>query len=381
MELKRSVVKLLLTTLFLLSGICSFAQFNRDWSYSYADLKDDAKENLYFRFEGNSFMKNNEYYSEFIQGYTLIGYSVQPSLMYYVNSKLRLKAGVHLLKYDGVSEFTEVMPVYSAHVVLSEHLDMIIGSLKGDVQHKLIDPIFDPENQYTRPVESGLQFLFSNKNLRADIWVDWDQFIFDGDTIPEKFTSGLSSEFILNKPQAAIDVSIPLQMIVRHVGGQISNYSQESTTEVNVVTGVKLERKLDDGFIRSAAFSSYIAFYKDLSGSAGYEFTSGTAFYPVMNLTYKYGEFMTGYWYAKNFIAPQGSSIFQSVSSRDDNYYQKKRHLLNTKFSYVKNIGKQAKFTAMIESYYDLDSYSLDYVYGVYLMFTPNFFIKNISFD
>ncbi len=381
MRLKRSVLKLFLFTLFLLTCFCSFAQFNRDWSYTYAEFKDDAKENLYFRFEGNSFMKNNEYYNKFIQGYTLIGYSVQPSLMYYVNSKLRLKAGVHLLKYDGVSEFTEVLPVYSAHVVLSDHLDMIIGSLKGDVQHKLIEPIFDPENQYTRPVESGLQFLFKNENFRADIWVDWDQFISDGDTIPEKFTSGLSSEYFLTKSDADIKVTIPFQFLIRHVGGQISDYSEESTTEANVVTGVKLEKKWEDGFIRSAGFSNYIAFYKDLPGSAGYDFTSGKALYPVMNFTYKYGEFMTGYWYAKNFIAPQGSSLFQSVSNRDESYYQEKRNLLNTKFSYVKNIGKQARFTAMFESYYDLDSNSLDYVYGVYLMFTPNFFIKNIPFD
>lgn len=380
MMLNQRIFKFILPTLILLINLNAFAQLEREWRYTYADFTTNEESNLYFRFEGHNFFKNNEYFGDLIEGYTLMGYSVQPSLQYYVSPKLRIKAGVHLLKYNGISDFTEVIPVYSAHLKLAKNFDMIMGSLKGDVQHKLIEPIFNPENQYTRPVESGLQFILENNRFYGDVWIDWDQFIFSGDTIPEQFTFGISSAYTLVKSKNGFKVDIPFQFVARHIGGQISNYSEELQTQVNIVSGLNVEKELGDGFIHKIALSAYCVLYKDLTESAGYDFTSGNAIYPVVNVDYKYGEFMLGYWSADNFMSPQGSSLFHSVSSRDEAYYIKDRQLLNAKISYVKNIAKQVKFSAMFESYYDIDAGAFEYSYGLNLVVTPNFFIKNIPF-
>ena len=147
-----------------------------------------------------------------------------------------------------------------------------------------------------------------------------------------------------------------------------------------MVTGVKLEQNTGTGFIQKVGLSAYIATYKDLANESGWHFHSGSAIYPTANITYKYGEFMLGYWKAKNFIAPKGSNLFQSVSDRKVGFYKKNRQMLTSKLSFSKTFMKQIKFSAMLETYYDLDASQLEYSYGLNLVFTPNFFISKINF-
>lgn len=153
----------------LIVSLNLFGQLDQKWRYYYPEFKDNAENGLYFRLENNNFMKNNEYFGEYTEGYTLMGYAIQPSMMYYAGSRLRIKAGLHLLQFSGVSEFTEVLPVFSVHAQLTDKLDLIMGGLKGDVHHRLIEPIFDTEHQYTRPIENGFQFVFQGDHL----WLDY----------------------------------------------------------------------------------------------------------------------------------------------------------------------------------------------------------------
>jgi hypothetical protein len=359
----------------------SVAQVDQTWRYYYPEFKKDAENNLYFRLENNNFVKNNEYFGNFIEGYTLMGYTFQPSLMYYAGSRLRLKAGVHVVQFSGMNEFTEVLPTFSIHTQLSNNLTLLMGGLKGDVHHKLIEPLFDPENQFTRPIENGFQFLYNSNKFWFDAWIDWEQFIFIGDTKPEKFTAGISSEFDLTKPESNFKITIPGQLIATHLGGQISNYTERMQSLANLATGVKLTYKVGDGFIRNIGLATYFATYHDLTGQSGWDFTGGDAIYPVAEVNYKYGSFMTGFWSAHNFLAPKGSAIFQSTSNYQQGFYTQDRNLITTKLSFTKTFMKQIKFSAMVETYYDAPASQFDYSYGLNLVFTPNFFISKIKFD
>lgn len=381
MRVRGNLKKILCVGIFLLIKANIFSQINEVGRYYYPEFNRNAESNLYFRLENNNFVKNNEYFGDYTQGYTLMGYTLQPTFMYYAESRLRIKAGVHLLQFSGVSEFTEVLPVFSVHVKLTEKLDLIMGGLQGDVHHKLIEPIFNSEYQYTRPIENGFQFLYNNDRLWYDIWIDWEQFIFLGDKKPEKFTAGISSSYTFTPPKSSIKISSPLQFVATHVGGQISDYSETSQTLTNLVTGIKLEQNIGTGFIQKVGLSAYVATYKDLANESSWHFHSGRAIYPTVNISYKYGEFMVGYWNAQNFIAPKGSSLFQSVSDRSIEFYKKNRHLLTSKLSFNKTFMRKIKFSAMFESYYDLDASQMEYSYGLNLVFTPNFFISKISFD
>jgi len=358
-----------------------FAQVDQTWRYYYPEFKEDAGSHLYFRLENNNFVKNNEYFGDYIEGYTMMGYTIQPTLVYYAGTHLRLKAGAHAIQYSGMDNFTEILPTFSIHAQLTDKLDLIMGGLQGDVHHKLIEPLFNPENQYTRPIENGFQFLYNSKNLWLDAWVDWEQFIFLGDDKPEKFTAGISSELTFTNPNSYWNISVPIQMVATHLGGQISNYTEDMQSLANLATGLKLKHKIGDGFIQDIGLSTYLASYHDLTGKSGWDFSSGTAIYPVADVTYKYGVFMAGYWRAHNFLAPKGSPLFQSTSNYKNGYYSEYRDLVTAKLCFTKTFMKQIKFSAMVETYYDVPVKQLEYSYGINLVFTPNFFITKVNFD
>lgn len=370
-----------LVLLILFIGIIQAeAQLDQVWQYHYPEFGTGQDNNLYLRIENNNFVKNNEYFGDFTEGYTLIGYAIQPSLMYYAGSKLRIKAGLHVLKYSGMTDFTDVIPTFSIHTKLNDNLDLIMGGLKGNVQHRLLEPLFNPENQYKRPIENGFQFLYNNEHMWFDAWVDWEQFIELGDTKPEKFTAGISCEYTFLNNNNNWTISIPGQFIATHLGGQISNFDEPMQSLANVASGIKFSKSTGYGFIQRVGFSTYGAIYQDLTKKSGLPFTNGQAIYPVGEIDYKYGQFMLGYWHANNFVAPKGSHIFQSVSDYQD-VYQAKRELLTSKLSFCKDFLHKIRFSAMIETYYDLSNAQFDYAYGFNLVFNPNFFLKKVHFD
>lgn len=369
----------------LILTLCVFTnakgQMDQVWRYYYPEFAGDASHNLYLRLENNNFVKNNEYFGNHTEGYTMMGYTIQPSLMYYAGSNLRIKAGVHIIYYSGLSEFTEVIPTLTIHTKLGDHLDLIMGGLKGDVHHRLIEPIFNPENQYTRPIENGFQFIYDNNKLWLDAWVDWEQFIIVGDDKPEKFTAGISAEYKLINTDTGWNLNIPGQLIATHLGGQISDFEEPMQSLANMVSGFKLNKNIGYGFIQRIGLSGYATWYQDLTEKSGLPFTAGHALYPVGEIGYKYGELMLGYWYGNNFVAPKGSTIFQSISDYKPGFYERERQLLTAKISFSKDFLHQIKFSAMLESYYDIPASQFDYAYGFNIVFTPNFFLKKVYFD
>ncbi len=371
--------------LVLILAICVFTsaegQMDQVWRYYYPEFAGGASHNLYLRLENNNFVKNNEYFGDQSQGYTMMGYTIQPSLMYYAGANLRIKAGAHIIYYSGMSQFTEVIPTFSIHTKLGDNFDLIMGGLAGDVHHRLLEPIFNPENQYTRPIENGFQFLYDNDRFWFDGWVDWEQFIVVGDDKPEKFTAGFSAEYQFLKGNSNWDISIPGQMIATHLGGQISEYEEPMQSLANLASGVKFSRNTGYGFIQRVGIATYGAWYQDLTEKSGLPFTSGHAIYPVGEIAYKYGEVMLGYWYANNFVAPKGSALFQSISDHNSDYYQQERNMITGKISFSKDFLQQIRFSAMFETYYDIPSSQFEYAYGFNLVFTPNFFLKKVHFD
>ena len=149
-----------------------------------------------------NFVKNNEYFnpisgSEFIlasglpwsidkslwiEGYTLTGFFFQPELVYNPSAKITLRGGAHFLKYSGARKFSEIRPVFSTSLNLSENTVLTIGSLIGSDKHKMFDPHFNNERLYYSYVEDGLQLRTENDHFFNDTWMSWENFIFKGDT-------------------------------------------------------------------------------------------------------------------------------------------------------------------------------------------------------
>ena len=357
----------------------TFAQLDQVGRRYYPEFDTTANSDLLFRLENNNFLKNNEYFGNYIEGYTLIGFSLQPSLIYYAGERFRLKVGVHLTQFFGASEFTDVIPVVSAHLKATKRLDVIMGALSGDVNHNLIEPMFNPEYQYLRPVETGVQFLYNSTRFTMDAWIDWEQFITWGDTIPEQFTAGFSSNTNVTNSGSRWEVSIPVQLLAFHQSGQISDYDDISYSLVNTLVGVKLGADIGGGFVNKFWFNASHLGYKELSGPYGLGFESGYAIYPVGGFDYKYGQFMMGYWYADNYFALKGNPIFQSVSNYKEGFYSRHRNVGTIKLDFTRTYFKELSFTANFAAYYDFQASQFDYSYGVSIIYTPNFKIANFN--
>lgn len=370
----------LLATTALIVMILMQAKAQNDLSIRHTHIEFDSTKTkqLIFQLENHNFLKNNEYFGDLIEGYTLTGYSLQPALCYYPTTNFRLTAGVHLQQYNGTKTYDKVLPVLSAQVRFNNRLSMIMGAIKGHVHHNMPEPLLDPEWQINRPVETGIQFLYNTTRFKADLWLDWNQFIKQNDTIPEKFIAGLNGHFFLNRPNNAWELQIPLQMVASHRGGQISNYDEPMESLVNLGTGITAERKLG-GKLKGIKLSAQMFYFKDLTDKKERPLNSGYALYPNICLNTTWGEALVGYWHGHDFFSPKGNPLFISTSTYLDDFYRKNRDLLTMKYNYNLMIKGQLKFNFGAEAYYDLNSNQLEYFYGLNLIFTPSFKITTLN--
>ena len=103
---------------------------------------------LLVELESLSFFKDNEFAGKVVKGYTLPGFWLQPKLTYYPTEKIKLELGAHLLVYHGANKYpsmayqdiaywkgnqyqngTHILPYFRAQMALSEHVDVVLGSL------------------------------------------------------------------------------------------------------------------------------------------------------------------------------------------------------------------------------------------------------------
>ncbi len=368
-----------LLSLFVLAMLNANAQNDLSIKQTHIDFDSTKTKQLLFQLENHNFFKNNEYFGDQIEGYTLGGYSLQPALTYYPTPYFRLTAGIHLQQYNGTKTYDKVLPVLSAQVRFNNRLSMIMGAIKGHVHHNMPEPLLDPEWQINRPVETGLQFLYNTKRFKADLWLDWNQFIKHNDTIPEKFIAGLNSSFILSNPEAIWNWEIPLQLVASHRGGQISNYDEPMESLVNLGTGITAEKKMDGKF-KSIKLSSQLFYFKDLTDKKERPLNSGYALYPSVCLNSSWGEALVGYWHGHDFFSPKGNPLFISTSTYMDDFYRENRDLITLKYNYNLVFKKQLKFNFGLEAYYDLKNQQLEYFYGLNLIFTPSFKIMTLDY-
>ncbi len=374
----RSFILSLIVLIFLFPASMA-SQSDMSGRYTYAQF-DTAKQNdLIFRLETNVFFKNNEYFSDYTQGYTLPGFILRPEVVYYAGNRLKFTAGANLIQFFGDDHLFDVKPVVSAQLRASDKFFIILGALKGNLQHGLIEPVYDPDNQYFRPVENGLQFLFNSRRFSFDTWLDWEQFISWGDTVPERFTAGFTGNLAITGKDSKIEVGLPVQLLASHQSGQISDYNDDTYSMLNTVLGLKTGVNAGSGFIRRVWVDGYYLGFSQFSGSMDLGFESGYALYPLTGFDYKYGQFMVGYWYADNFYSLKGNQEFMSISDFKDDFYSRYRNMGTAKATFYKSfMDDQIKLNVCFNVYYDFPSSLFDYSYGVSLIYTPEFRIINL---
>ncbi|PLX11944.1 MAG: hypothetical protein C0597_14240 [Marinilabiliales bacterium] len=331
---------------------------------------------LYLQIDNTNFIKNNEYFGDIAEGYTLLGFNIAPKLVYSPSSKIKWSAGGNFLSYYGRENEVEARLLLSFQYKIYPNLDLILGNIYGTVNHRMIEPLLEFERYLDKNVENGIQFLWKSDRIFADLWLNWEQQILQGDPYQEKFNVGLSSDFLI-VDQDNYRILIPFQNIVQHIGGQInSNNDEPLTTIFNNATGVKLAKLVNQKFIKKFILSSYIVNYQDLSPQKRQLFIDGTASYTTLDLMNDYFDLSLGYWYGEQYIAPLGNPLFESYSRTKFYVEEPIRQLAIAKLSYHKEVIKNTDLGIRIEGFYDIPAGTTDYTWAIIVVFNEKFFLK-----
>ncbi len=305
--------------------------------------------------------------SQWIEGYTLIGYFVQPELVYNPSDRVTLRAGTYLLKYSGKDSFTKVMPVFSTSLKITKNTTLIMGTLSGSNSHKLYDPVFNHERLYKNYNEEGFQVTGNYKRIFNDMYVSWDNFIFSNDTTREIINFGESFRYTFPVISGFIHPSIPLQLQFKHFGGQISNYPGHMETYFNLMTGLGCDFDIAGGRYGEAGVEVLGFINKEFPGKPVSGITSGHAAWIKGHYSYKGLHFGASYWKAHDFFAPNGNPVYASVKDNTSGYVVPDREILNNTL-YIKLFPEKfLEFYLEAETYYDLKMKNLDYAFTLHL--------------
>jgi hypothetical protein len=373
--------KILIILLVAEFPVLLFAQENESLRWDeYASFKEDyhidtiLHDQFYIRIKNANFFKNNEYANEFKIGSSLSGLFLEPTIDYYAGRQTRIRAGVHFLKYNGRDDIERSVPVLTVQHSLNEHIDMVFGTLFGTVNHGLKEPIFSFEKYLIDNYENGFQFLFNYPDFVGDLWLNWEQFIQEGDPFQEKFTAGLSMCFDLYKG-GNFSISLPVQTYFRHQGGQIDNSNLPAGTQSNFVQGLKMQWFSESDFIDLMVLEQDFFQFLEINPGTNIEIPYGSGNYTSLTVGTRMGDFSVAYWKAKNFTSPHGEVLFLSNSAYDPDFYMADREVLSIKYQYHYKINDFLDFILRIEPYYHFHSDRLDHSFGVSLLVDKSFFL------
>ncbi len=327
---------------------------------------------LFAEFDNVNFFRNNEYQNAFVEGYTLLGFHLNPQLSWRLSENTKISGGIHLLKYSGITDFSKAEPVFSIEQRLFNGLRLIMGSIYNEENHHFIDPLYHKEKRFIEPMETGLQFLLNKNFLKGDIWLNWQKFIFQNSPFQEEFEVGafISPEIIRTEDATW---HLPLQFLAKHRGGQIDTSPNPVQSIMNFAAGPKVAYRFQSAFINKIMISARYLGYRDISPEKQLDITQGKAFYTGIHFLNEFLDLSLSYWYADDFLAIQGNPIY-SVVSAVNSVHRNKKELIISQLKYTKNYNPGI-FSAGIEFYLNPASGHLDYTYEISLIVRPDIFI------
>jgi hypothetical protein len=321
---------------------------------------------LYFNFYNANFLWNNEFFNDIVNGYTLIGYFITPEFQYHISPNIKIQGGLHLLKYTGLKDFTQIVPTYSA-IYTHNDFALIMGKIKGTINHRLPEPILFSERYFTNHLENGVQYLLNKEKLQIDLWLDWQSFIFPMDNKQEELVAGLSARPWLIKNENW-EMGTPVWMLTGHRGGQIDTSSANMKTVMNYGVGFFLQKNMPYRFLEKVSFETQAIGFSDNSPTVESLYKKGAGWMNQVSLGYHDNFFRVSYWRSHQFLSLMGHPMYQSYSEKGAGFHQAHRELLSFHLFYSKSIHKSIYLGFMGDTYIDLNSGDADYSMGMTLI-------------
>jgi len=316
-------------------------------------------------FYNNNFIKNNEYFGPYTEGITYIGSIVQPEVSWSLSKNFSLSAGWYFRYFYGQESFQQSLPVFRARYTFMKGAQLIIGQLKGQLEHGYIEPIYNTDNYFIKNPENGVQILLDRKRLHTDFFMDWETFLLPGEAHQEVITGGLLATYTLNDFIDKRGLSIDFQSIIHHFGGQCDITDNPLQSRANIAAGLKYAFVPGLKILNRLTLSSYYIQAQELSQTNLIPFKSGFALQNTVTFENKWAKLSTGWFHGEYFFAPMGDYLFQSVSQFNNWYVGETKNLITTKLLIDHQIMKGVNFGFRFESYYDTQRKSNDFSYGL----------------
>jgi hypothetical protein len=371
--------RLLFFILVLLHFSVAKAQLDNTFLSDKISLHDNDS-NLYgIRIQAVSYLRNTEYFNNIEVGRTLFGYQLNPSFYIQPHKHILLQAGVYLRSdFGSKSVFTQAMPTFSLKLLNGKSY-FIFGTLEGALAHALAEPLFDISSGIERHIENGFQFRSVREKLFADVWINWERFIERGSPFKEQFTAGFNIKPRLFHAKEKFSLSLPIQFIAHHKGGQIDTDTSKMIMVFNGGTGIEADYITGNHYLKRVTFNAMRLFYRENSNSGYFYVRNGNGKYANLLLQTKWLSLMFSYWNGHNFIAPRGTSIYQSVAIDKPGYTETERRLLFIRFMYEREIAQNFFLVIRYEPFIDLNNKLSDYSYSVYITYRDHFGLGRLS--
>lgn len=366
-----------LLIVFLLALVHSVnAQLNNSYLYNRIRPADSLTNELHLNFYNFNYVRNYEYSNDFHDGYTLYGTQLEPQLTYYAHPNLAITAGAYLRK-----DFGNERGLYDAKPLLNikyskKDLTLVFGRLEGNIQHNYIEPIYNFERKITTPIEYGTQLLIDKEKFSLDAWIAWEKMIYRGDAAKERIVGGFTSDITLVKNNG-LRLSIPVQALIYHTGGQIDVLNEiPLSTLLNAATGFTLSKNI--GYhIKQVYTKNYIAAYKDNSPTKTRAYKGGFGLWLNAGIDTRWGNLAASYWQGNKFITIKGMPLYQSVSENLNNFgfTADKRRILMLRYQYQRELLPNLFLDVRFEPHFDLDNAekNLQFNQSFFLTYRENF--------
>jgi hypothetical protein len=316
-----------------------------------------------------SFLKDNEFMNPVTEGYTMIGFFIQPVIVYSPGRKFSLSLGTQISGYSGESGLEIPELVFSSTWNITPRSRLIIGTLDGSDKHRMEDPVFYSEKLYTSYNENGIRLVNDYDHFFSDIWVNWENFIKKGDTTRETFTGGISFRYISSSIGDMISLEVPVQCIFKHYGGQVSDYAGEAETYFNASAGLRVNADLGGGKYGKAGVEFTQFLYSELTNWGNAGLTDGRASWVRFYYDFKFLKFCSSYWKSHDFYAPNGNPIYSSISNYQEGIFVHDREMWTNSVFLKFRPGGYFEFLAGFETWYDTGFKRFDSAITIHLRF------------
>lgn len=319
----------------------------------------EQERQLSIEMDNLNFFRNNEYAGRMIKGYTLPGFWAQAKAVYHPLRTVRLEAGFHAFVYHGAYKYPatayqdiarwkgnqyqtgiRLLPWFRTQAMLSEQVTVVLGNIYGAANHRLPELLYNPELNLTADPETGLQLLLDTRSFEADVWVNWQSFIFQTDTHQEAFTFGLSSRIKFNRPEARFHLYAPFQALIQHRGGEIDTITVRSVqTLTNAAVGIGLQWNVNRGIFKRLNVETGIASYIQQAGDL-LPLDKGQGWYAFAIADLYDFRLKASHFRNSDFITLYGLPFYGALSYQEENATYRNPALLTFGLEYFRSLGK-----------------------------------------